>query len=1212
MKKMEKSLKVSPKSYLFSRGIQVSGEGWEGPVAFSLKGNPKKTVIIEQCLEGALHKNWVLPKRGKFLVKLRIGNLKEASYELIAIEVKTKKKVSDKFVIKRGGEIDKKSGKPNHRWLRRIMHHNRVRFGDDKNRKPGSRLEALAHRDKMRIKKHRLLDRIKLFPNQNEPGTPVDPGCNWHCIGPSVVRNGQVFGTSSGTFDTNHISGRITSIAIDANDPDCIYIGAAQGGVWKSENEGRDWCAISDYEASLAIGCVTVDPSVVVDGRSQRIFVGTGEPNGSDSYYGSGILFSDDGGDTWVNRASVLFNRDAFSTIKVDPSNNQHLYAATDVGLYESTDEGVNWTLLESGTFFDLIVNFGLPEGDELIVGRFGVGIRRSQDGGATFTTLSSGLPASFGRIALAQAPSDSQTIYAAFSDGFGGLTGMFITTDGGATWTSIGNPAGTRQTGYNFVLAVDPSDVNKVIFGEVELWRTTNGGTSWNRISPNVHADQHAVAYHPTNANKVYLGNDGGFFFSTDNGATWDHRNKGLATLQYYGFGQHPSLDAVILGGTQDNGAQRYLGHPAWEHSALGDGAFAAIDFSDTTKFYESRWWNFPSFRSDAAGNPGTWQNKKTGITTDNNWFYPPLVMDPNNSNVLYTGYDGVWRTSNNADNWTDITGSLSGGSNVTAITVAPSNSNILYAGLQNGRVFRVTFSGGSWSAIDVTTAALTAGQISDIAIHPTNPNIVYVTTSNLIFSEAAGEFTNDHVFRTDNGGSTDWVAVVTGLTQDNPINSICIDPDNPTTLFIGADIGIFRSDNEGANWYPWDEGIPNCSIQDIQFFGPKRLVRAATHGRSIWERPADAGTCPLSDVYMRDNHLDTALTTPPPSGVQHPYVPTKTLHWWQSADIKIDAPDASTNLYTTPGLNINYIDFEELTHNNPRRDTYVRVFAQVHNRGVEKATDIKVRAFFADASAGLPALPTDFWSSFPSGTPTDLSVWRPVGPTQTISEIKQGQPEMASWSWLVPSDVADHTCMICIIESTNDALTTSALDVGDAVRFDNNVSLKNLHVDDFIMGASGSPAFIGPYVLNTDFNKRYPLMDLRINPGNLPLGTNIHLVLPKFEIEGNGDWLKLWKPKKADKLPLKISKQGNCLQEPLKFEKSIFSLKLGRQNLKHLSLNNIHPKTKRFGVSFWLELPEKGIKPEQELHFDMEQWSKEELIGGSTYEIKVKKYKK
>jgi photosystem II stability/assembly factor-like uncharacterized protein len=998
-----------------------------------------------------------------------------------------------------------------------------------------------------------------------------------------------------------------------------VYAAAAQGGIWKSTDGGLNWQPKSDFEISLAMGCVTVDPSVTdASGRSTRILAGTGEPNQSDSYYGAGMLFSDDGGDTWTARGTATFVRDEFSTIVVDPADNQHLYAATSIGVYESNDAGVNWNQIEPGICHDLVVDWSNAGGVELYVGRSGVGVRYSNDGGATWTTLGGGLPAAAaGRIALAMSPSDSNDLYAAFSDGAGGITGIYRTSDGGTTWSkTVATPAGVGQSNYNLVLAVDPTDSDTVLFGEVHLWRSTDSGASWTRVStgsPGIHPDQHAIAFHPTNGNLVFVGNDGGVFYSMDGGVTFTHRNKDLATLQYFGVFNHPQWDAVILGGTQDNGAQRYLSHPAWEHSALGDGAFGAINSTtDTHRWYETRWFSFPCFRSDTAGSPGSWASKKSGITTNGNWFYPPLEMDPNDSTVLYVGYDELWRTSDNADTWTAITGSLVGtGTNITAIAVAPSDSNTIYVGTQNGKVFKVTFSGGSWSATDVTGAPLPAGQVSDIAVHPTDSNTVYVTTSNLIFSEGTGEFTNDHVFRTTDGGSN-WTNVSSGLAQTNPVNTVVIDPDNPTTVFIGCDVGIFRSDDSGGTWYAWDNGLPNCSVQDLKFFAPQRLLRAATHGRSVWERPADAAACPLVDVYMRDNVLDTGLSLPSPSGIEHPFTAGDTIYWYQSADIKIDSPDPTSNAYQTPGTDIDYIQFEELDHNNPRRETWVRVFVQVHNRGNQPATNVRVRAFWANAGGGLPSLPSDFWTAFPNTDPADTSVWHPVGSARTIATVYPGQPQIRSWSWLVPADAPTHACMFCAVKSDEDDVTTTSLTIGNAVRNDNNVTLKNLHVDDVIPGATGAGKTIsGPYFIDfATYYKRWPF-HIRFNPGVLPRGTQIHVFFPNFETaQPLENALRGMRVAQRTELDLPPRPDEVC-GSPTKYNvRKAFVLDVD-QVLKgeRPGLYDIMPGEEKFSAAFFVELPNKEMKTGERYTFHIEHWIGNDHVGGSSYEFRVRK---
>lgn len=1195
-------LRVRPTSLEAPFGIEVEGRGWGAcPVRILIDEEIVPTRL--RVLLGQPQGDRVQPEEGVFIVVLDAPGLPPGRHSMVAVSTAATegKRAEARFRLLDVPELEK-DGRPTLRWLRRRLDFNARRFPDGRPR-PGARLLALAHHDAM------------LHREAEEVGPPVSPGCNWYPIGPSVVRNGQVFGAAPATLVTAPISGRVTAIAIDPNDVQTIYAATAQGGLWKSINGGVNWAPQTDFELSLACGSVTVDDSVTdADGRSTRLLVGTGEPNTSDSYYGAGMLISTNGGTTWAARGTTTFVRAAFSTIAVDPDNSQHLLAATDQGVYESTDEGVNWTLVDAGISHDLVVDWTNAAGDEVYVGRRGVGVRRRVGTGA-WTTLGGGLPAAGRRVALAMAPGAPNTLYAAIpAVGTGTVTVTFYrTNDGGTTWTATAGTVAASQVDYNLTLAVHPTDANILLFGELHLWRSTNGGGSWTRVStgaPGVHADQHALAFDPTNGNRVFLGNDGGVWLSTDAGVTWAHRNKDLATLQYYGAAHHAQHEAVMLGGTQDNGAQRYVGHPAWEHSALGDGAFCAIgQGAESHRWYETRFWSFPSFRSDNSGAAGSWVAKQSGITTNSRWFYPPFEMDPSDSTVLYCGYDRLYRSSDRGETWTAITAALAPAaspSNITAIAVAPSNTGVVYVGLQNGRVFSVTGSGTSWTSTDISSAPIPAGQISDITVHPTDSNTVYVTTSDLIFSEGSESFAADHVYRTTNGGTT-WTSVSTGLSQANPVNTIVIDPDNAQTIFIGCDVGIYRSDNGGTSWAVWDQGLPNCSVQDLKLFDPQRLLRAATHGRSVWERPIDAASCLLVQTYVRDNLLDTGRVSPSPSNVVHPFDDTQWVYWWQSADVKIDSPDPATNAYAFSGLDIDYLQFEGHAHENPRRDTRVRAYAQVHTRGNQPATNVRVRAFWADASAVLPPLPSDFWTAFPNADPMDTTNWHPVGPAKTIASIAPARPGVVGWSWLVPASAPNHTCLLVVVTSDEDPISVSGTDVGAAVNGSNHVTLKNLHVDNVVPGAQGADDPAGPYMIELGMAPKRAPLDILLNARGMLPGTVFHLVLPPFTARG-GLREALWGFKAGTEIPRKLREleQFGC-REPVEFDwERAFVLETGdeRHEERLPGLYGLRPRGERFAAAFVVALPD--VQFEEPLTFHIEQWVGGRLAGGSSYELR------
>ena len=611
-------------------------------------------------------------------------------------------------------------------------------------------------------------------------------------------------------------------------------------------------------------------------------------------------------------------------------------------------------------------------------------------------------------------------------------------------------------QGGYNLHVSPDPSDPNTLFLGEVQLWRSTSGGAEYTAAS-GIHVDHHAFAFDPVTDTTVWAGSDGGAWRSTDKGATWAHRNRDLATLMYIGLAQHPDWDAVLLGGTQDNGTHRYEGSPAWLLSIGGDGGFAAIDSDTPTTMYHL-FFGPQIQRSDDSGAPGSWSTKTSGITGSSQ-FYAPFILDPSNPSVCYFGGTELFRSSNKADSWTAVTSTI--GTAITALAVHPGDPNTVYVGTRAGDIHMVS-NGGSWAPADVSVTTVSAAPlpagiyIADLAVDP--GGTLWAAIGAVLWSEWGGEFSNDHVWRLQDAPGATWENRSSGLAQANPVNALAIDPTNSNRLFCGADVGVFRTEDAGASWQVWDQGLPNAPIYRLLVHEPTRLVRAATHGRSIWERPIDTATCPMVDLYVRDNILDTGRAAPSPTGQPHPFEPSQNVYWWHSADIKVDAPEPD---YQTSQPVDEAIGFMLLDHENPTRGEVNRFSLQVHNRGVLRATNVQARAFFTDASAGLPNLPPDFWSSGKPfvGTPTATD-WTPIGPTKTVPELEAGEPAVLTWEWTVPMGAAQHSCLLAVVTCNEDPIAASTVfDVSTLVPTRKHATLKNLHVVDSTSPSTGSP---------------------------------------------------------------------------------------------------------------------------------------------------------
>lgn len=829
----------------------------------------------------------------------------------------------------------------------------------------------------------------------------------------------------------------VTRIVFDPTDPsgNRVFL-SASNGVFASSDNGQSWTQLYASSASDLVAIPLPGP-----GEKLKLIA---------AVYAAGLWTSTrDGGSwgAWTQIVDDLFpatmKRIALAQVANDKKTVFVMFTnASFSRLVKTINGGGNWSEVT------VRLNTSVDGGTDTVAGHWHSFTVPAADMVAapaahTYTTSSSGSPAHTHTVSFTQ---DQMIALAA------GKAVMVTTSIAqGHTHTAVAGT--TRSTDYNLVLAVHPSDANTLFLGEVHLWRSTSGGGTFDRVTDGeptglgIHVDQHAFAFDPASPDTtVWACNDGGIYRSLNLGGSWQHRNRGMQTLQYLALASHPQYEAVMLGGTQDNGAHRYEGHPAWRYVDGGDAGSCAIDPSLPARMYYSGT-NLNLYRSDSAGSPGSWTPKNSGISGDSQ-FYPPFILDPSTPSVCYFGGGQLFRSPSIGDSWSPITNQLSG--TITAVAVHPADSNIIFVGTSEGHVYRVQRTGASWNLADVTNDDLTAAplpagvSISDIAADTLGN--VYVTVASVMISEATGEFSSDHVFRRASGSGA-WEPRVGGLVQGNPVNCILIDPVLESRLFIGADLGVFKSENSGISWELWDQGLPNVPVFDLQLQPSKRLLRAATHGRGGWERKLDSSTCPLVDLYVRDNIIDTGRVIPSPEGLPHPFEAATVRHW-QSPDIKVDASDPG---YQTPSTINDYVAFQsDLTHETARRSVNNRFYAQVHNRGPNSANNVKARAFFASGAAGLPPLPSDFWSAA-TGKPWLGSVsgdWNDVGPTRELGRIEPAEAAIASWEWVIPPTASKHSCLLVLTSCDEDTIATGELDPDQLVLNSKHVALLNLQV--------------------------------------------------------------------------------------------------------------------------------------------------------------------
>ncbi len=682
----------------------------------------------------------------------------------------------------------------------------------------------------------------KLSKNQNEEDL------TWEFVGPT------------------NIGGRVVDIEFNPNNPNIVYAAAATGGVFKSIDMGVNWLPIFDDQPSLTIGDIGIDPN-----NPNIIYVGTGEANGGhNNFPGFGVYKSLDAGASWSFMG--LDSTVSIGRIIVDPSNSQRVFVASvgsyfqpnpERGVYLSENGGLSWSkslfISDSTGAIDLAINSQNPneiyaamwervrrpvlKSQTHLYGKSS-GIYKSTNGGKSWDKLDSqtGLPNSevenVGRIGLSISRSNPAIIYSVFTDGEF-LTGIYKSINSGANWTKMNSDfPGSGSFGWYFgQVSVQPENPETVFVLDVALLKSSTSGSTWDFNygygGPNqLHVDHHALAYHPANPNYIISGNDGGINISIDGGITWSEPVS-LPITQFYEIG----LDAInpnrFYGGTQDNNTIRTLtgNDNNWSSIYGGDGFYVIVDPKNSNTIYAESQFGELGKSTDGGRNfigalNGINQNEPTNWST-------PVVMDPNNSSVLYYGTHTLYRTEDAASLWKPISNKLTNFTSdtrigtITTIAVAPSNSNVIYVGTDDGNVWVSKDYGLIWKNI---SASLPLRWVTRLAVDPKNENRVFITFSGLRWVDPIS-----HVFISENMGES-WRDISSNLPEA-PVNAFSIDNNNSDILYLGNDIGAFFSKDAGNSWEVLGNNLPTVVVNDMKIHPTENYLAIGTHGRGMYK---------------------------------------------------------------------------------------------------------------------------------------------------------------------------------------------------------------------------------------------------------------------------------------------------------------------------------------------------------------------------------------
>jgi photosystem II stability/assembly factor-like uncharacterized protein len=681
-------------------------------------------------------------------------------------------------------------------------------------------------------------------------------------------------------------SGRIADLAVDPRKPGTYYVAAASGGVWKTVNGGATFEPVFDRQGSYSIGCIAIDPR-----NPLVVWVGTGESNAQRSVsYGDGVYKSIDGGRTW-SRAG-LGNSEHIGRIAIDPRDSDTVYVAAqgplwssggDRGLYKTTDGGKTWkavlTISADTGVTDVVLNPRAP--DTLFAaawqrrrhawGTVNGGpesaLYKSGDGGATWTRLRSGLPRQeLGRIGLAVAPSRPGTLYAQI-EAARGASGVFRSTDNGATWEKRSGYQAFSSISYQ-ELFVDPLDAGRVYLMDTLLMRSDDGGRTWTGLGERfTHVDYHALWIDPADTAHLLAGCDGGVYESFDRGDTWLFKPN-LPVAQFYRVSADDAKPFYfVYGGTQDNGS---LGAPSrtrsangiagsdWFITLTGDGFETVPDPLDSNVVYtEIQHGGLVRF-DRRNGEVTDLQPQPAPGDDPPRWYWDsPVIASPHSPTRLYFASQRVFRTDDRGHSWQPVSPDLSRGldrnrleilgrvwsvdavernqgtsfyGSIVALAESPRKEGLLYAGTDDGLI-QVTEDGGArWRRIERFSGVPERTLVSALAASHHREGTVYAAFDNHL----TGDF-RPYILKSNDRGTT-WTSMAGNLPARGMVWALAEDPGDPDLLFAGTEFGLFFTRDGGRKWTQLTGGLPVIAVRDLAIQARENDLVVGTFGRGIY----------------------------------------------------------------------------------------------------------------------------------------------------------------------------------------------------------------------------------------------------------------------------------------------------------------------------------------------------------------------------------------
>jgi photosystem II stability/assembly factor-like uncharacterized protein len=732
--------------------------------------------------------------------------------------------------------------------------------------------------------------------------------------------------------------GRATAIAGVPEQPFTFYMGGSGSGVWKTEDAGTSWNNISDGQIKVgSIGAIAVANS-----DENVVYVGTGSaaPRGNISN-GIGMYRSTDAGTTWKHVG--LPKAGLIGQIQIHPKNPDLVYAAVlgnifgpnpERGVYRSKDGGGSWEQVlfvnDSTGAVDITMDMNNPrvmyagmwqaerKPWTLIDGGKNGGIYKTVDGGDTWKKLAGGLPTGLlGKIGISVSQANSNKVYAIIQAKKESAGGIYVSNDAGKKWSKVNSNHKLRQRGWYYShITADPTDENTVYASNTGLYRSTDGGRTFDRVRA-PHGDDHGVWVNPNNPKIMINCNDGGADVTLNGGKTWSTQLN-QPTAEFYRVTVDNQFPYRLYAGQQDNStisvsskSQRGLTpYEDWFNAGGSESGDVAVDPSNPNIIYAGTYSGEITIMNRATGQVRqitayphyTEGTEMRDLKYRWQWNFP-IAINPFNTEEVYHTSNYVHKSINGGQTWETISPDLTnaidkyhdipGGpiqhdatgvevySTIFAFEISPDENGVMWTGSDDGLIHVTKDGGKNWD--DVTPKGMPLeGTVNKIELSSHQKGRAFAAVYKYRDNDS-----KPYIFMTNNYGRS-WKILTdgsNGIPEDHFVRSVAEDPDKKGLLYAGTEFGVYVSFNEGKNWQPLQLNLPHVPITDLEVHR-KDLV-LSTQGRAFWilddlsplheiesAKPSDDMFYPVRDVYRTSvsnsnpvfnfhlSEIDTALT--------------------------------------------------------------------------------------------------------------------------------------------------------------------------------------------------------------------------------------------------------------------------------------------------------------------------------------------------------------